>query len=205
MKLSSETKFFIGVIGVTVLLIVGAMFLFSKPATPLSREVLAPVRVSTRGPANATHYLVEFSDFQCPACRVFATEVETLMRQNPDKLLVVYRYFPLTQHPEAQNAAQVAEAAGQQGKFWEMGSLLFENQEFLSEEKYASLAASLNLDMKKFTESRNSKQVMDIINADVAYGNAIGVNATPTFYLDGVKMNLQNPQDFTNQVKKVLQ
>jgi protein-disulfide isomerase len=205
MKPTSETKFFIGVIVVTILLIVGAMFLFSKPAKPLSRDVLAPTRVSTRGPANAPHYLVEFSDFQCPACRVFATEIETLMKQYPDNLLVVYRYFPLAQHPQGQNAAQVAEAAGQQGKFWEMGALLFENQDSLSEEKYASLAASLALDMKKFTESRTSRQTTDIIQTDVTYGEAIGVNATPTFYLDGVKLNLQSPKDLADQVKKALQ
>jgi protein-disulfide isomerase len=205
MKPTSETKFFIGIVAVTILLIVGAMLLLSKPVKPLSRDVLAPTRLSMRGPKDAPHYLVEFSDFQCPACHAFSTEVETLAKANPEKLLVVYRHFPLSQHPNAQSAARVAEAAGAQGKFWEMGALLFDNQEALTEANYASFAATLGLDMTKFTESRNSKEASDVINADTAYAEAIGVNATPTFYLDGVKMELLSPQDLNNQVVKALQ
>lgn len=205
MKLTSETKFFIGIVGVTIVLIVGAMALLSKPVKPLSREVLAPTRVSMQGSANAPHYLVEFSDFQCPACHIFSTEVDLIAKANPEKLLVVYRHFPLSQHPQAQSAARAAEAAGTQGKFWEMGALLFDNQESLSEEKYASFAATLGLDMTKFNEDKNSKGTTDIINTDTAYAEAIGVNATPTFYLDGVKMEITSPQDLNNQVVKALQ
>lgn len=205
MKLTSETKFFIGIVGVTIVLIAGAMLLLSKPVTPLSRDVLAPTRLSMRGPKDAPHYLVEFSDFQCPACHAFSAEVDTIAKNNPEKLLVVYRHFPLTQHANAQSAARVAEAAGAQGKFWEMGAMLFDNQEALTEANYASFAATLGLDMTKFTASRNSKEASDVVNADVAYGEAIGVNATPTFYLDGVKMDVVSPQDLNNQVVKALQ
>jgi protein-disulfide isomerase len=204
MKPTSETKFFIGIVAVTILLIVGAMALLSKPVKPLSREVLAPKRVSMRGPVDAKHYLVEFSDFQCPACHIFSTEVDLIAKANPNTLLVEYRHFPLSQHPNAQSAARVAEAAGAQGKFWEMGALLFDNQESLTEEKYASFAATLGLDMGKFTEVRNSQATTDIINADTAYAEAIGVNATPTFYLDGVKMDVTSPQDLNNQVEKAM-
>lgn len=204
MKLTSETKFFLGIVGVTILVIVGAVFLFSKPPVALSRDVLAPERVSMRGPKDAKHYLVEFSDFQCPACSIFSKELELIAKENADKLLIVYRHFPLSQHENAQSAARVAEAAGAQGKFWEMGALLFDNQESLSEEKYASFAASLGLDMKKFTDVRNSKETTDIINTDSSYGDAIGVDATPTFYLDGVKMEITDLNSFRSQIESAL-
>jgi protein-disulfide isomerase len=204
MKLTSETKFFIGIVGVTILLIIGAMALFSKPAKPLPRDLLAPTRSSARGPVDAPHYLVEFSDFQCPACHVFSAEVDVIAKANPEKLHVVYRHFPLSQHPQAQSAARVAEAAGSQGKFWEMATLLFDNQESLSEEKYASFAATLGLDLDAFKAVRNSTETADIIQMDLRYGETIGVNATPTFYLDGVKMEVMDPQDLANQVNKAL-
>jgi predicted DsbA family dithiol-disulfide isomerase len=83
--------------------------------------------------------------------------------------------------------------------------MLFDNQEALTEANYASFAATLGLDMTKFTESRNSKEASDVVNADLAYGEAIGINATPTFYLDGMKMDVISPQDLNNQVVKALQ
>jgi protein-disulfide isomerase len=204
MKLTSETKFFIGVIGVTILIIIGAMFFLSQPVKPLPREALAPKHVSMRGPSDAKHYLVEFSDFQCPACHAFSAEVDILAKTYPN-LLVLYRHYPLPQHANAQSAARVGEAAGNQGKFWEMAALLFDHQEELTEQNFASFAAQLNLNMAEFTKDRYSTATADIINTDISYGDSIGINATPTFYFDGIKMELMNPQDLNNQVKKALQ
>lgn len=202
MKLTSETKFFLGTIAVTIVLIIAALWMFSRPTKPLPRETLAPERISMRGPKDAKHYLVEYSDFQCPACRVFSIEVEKIAQTYKDNLLIVYRHYPLPQHENARPAAFVAQAAGNQGKFWEMGALLFENQEVLSEEKYASFAAQLGLDIAQFTFDRTDKSVMDVITEDQAYGDAIGLRATPTFFFDGIKLELAAPDDLRKQVEE---
>jgi protein-disulfide isomerase len=204
MQLTSETKLFLGVIGFTVILIIGAIVIFSRPAKPLVKTDLITITAYTRGNQTAAHYLVEFSDFQCPACKAFSSEVEKINQKYSDKLLIVYRNFPLPQHELSRSAAVVADAAGQQGKFWEMEKLLFENQESLSVEKFASLAGELNLDMTKYNEALNDQKIKDKIQADVDYGNQIGIDATPTFYLDGIKLSLNLPSDLTREVEKIV-
>jgi protein-disulfide isomerase len=204
MSLTSETKLFIGVFGFTALLIVIALVIFSRPPKPLAREELIPSDSQATGSAQAGTWLVEFSDFQCPACKVFSGEVANLINKYPDKLLVVYRHFPLPQHPESRNAAMAAEAAGVQGKFWEMEKLLFNSQSELSSDKYASLAAALNLDTNLFARSLTDRKLADKIQADVDYGNRIGIDSTPTFYLNGIKLSLGNPSDLAREVEKAI-
>jgi len=204
MHLTSETKLFMGVFGFTALLIVLALIIFSRPAKPLPQEELILPDSQATGSAQAKTWLVEFSDFQCPACKAFSGEVASLIKKYPDKLLVVYRHFPLSQHPEARNAAVAAEAAGVQGKFWEMERLLFNSQDELSAAKYASLAADLNLDLNEFSQSLNDRKLTDKIQADVDYGNRIGINSTPTFYFNGIKLSLNTPSDLTRDVEKAI-
>lgn len=200
MRLTSESKILLGILGSTIFIIVLAVFFMSQPAKPLPRAELAPPTAPSAGPKDAPNYLVEFSDFQCPACREFSKTVDQLIAKYPQQLLVVYRYYPLPQHPQAVPAAMVAESARQQGKFWEMGNLLFENQESLSESTYASLSAQLQLDWTKIKKDLDTHAYKSLIDSDVAYGEKIGVNATPTFYLNGVKLNLNVPGDLTNAV-----
>jgi protein-disulfide isomerase len=200
MKLTSETKLFLGIIIFTVVAIFGAMAIFSQPPKPLPKNELVMPNSPTQGNKNASHYLVEFSDFQCPACKAFAGEVEILAKKYPQNLLIVYRYFPLPQHPEGRNAAMAAAAAQVQGKFWEMGNLLFQNQETLAPSSYASFAAELKLNPDKFTQSMNDEALKNAIQTDINYGDKIGIDATPTFYLDGVKLTLNNPEDLAKVV-----
>jgi len=204
MKLTGETKFFIGIMGTTVLIIIGALMLLSRPAKPLAREQLIPDMTPVRGNKDAKVWLVEFSDFQCPACKAFAGVVDALATAHPDTLYVAYRHFPLLQHPISKKAAIAAEAAGVQGKFWEMNKLLFTNQNSLSESKIIDLAKQLNLDMTAFASSSADKKTEDKINADIAYGNTIGINATPTFFLNGVKLEVRTPNDLKQKVEEAL-
>jgi protein-disulfide isomerase len=204
MNLTSETKLFLGVFAFTAVLIIGAIVIFSKPPKPILKSELVTPSAYTRGNKDAADYLVEFSDFQCPACKAFSGEVGKLGDKYPDKLLIVYRNFPLPQHEFSKTAAMVAEAAGQQNKFWEMEKLLFDNQESFSDEKFASLAAELKLDMTKFNSALNDGKIKDKIQADVDYGNRIGINATPTFYLNGIKLELNTPTDLTAAVEKAI-
>src|SRR3989338_4413138 len=144
--------------------------------------------------------LIEYSDFQCPACKSFAdfmqTEIEASGSANASimkKVTFVYRHFPLAQHAQAEPAAFAAEAAGKQGKFYEYADELFTKQEEWIENKDASkkfeeFAKKLSLNLEKFNSDRESKQIKDKVSADLQSGLKAEVNATPTFYLNGKKL-----------------
>lgn len=200
MKITSETKLFLGIITFTVGIIALATGLLSRPPKPLSRPELIQPGVATAGNPSAATWLVEFSDFQCPACAAFSKTVDSLVQKYPNDLLVAYRHFPLPQHPESRDAALVSEAAKQQGKFWEMTSLLFTNQESLTEASYASFAADLKLNLSQFNADRGLATNTSRIEQDVSLGATLGVNATPTFYLNGIKLSLNMPQDLEKAV-----
>lgn len=206
MKLTGESKFLLGIVALTVALIGGAIFLFSRPTTPphLRRQELIPTGTYTKGDTSASAYLVEFSDFQCPACKAFQPVVDELVSKNKDTLLFVYRHFPLDQHTFAIPAAVAAEAAGAQGKFWEMYALLFANQEKFSASIWPELAKQAGLDAAKFTAAQSDPTIADKIAADRSYGISIGVSSTPTFYLNGVKLTLTSYDDLRRAVENAL-
>lgn len=205
-NLTSESKFFLSILIGSVLLLVVAAFALSRP-TPkvvIPRETLIPVTAHITGNSSASAYLVEFSDFQCPACGTFEPTVKSLTTKYADRLTFSYRHFPLPQHTEGQPAAMVAEAAGKQDKFWEMHSLLFKNQKSLSETTYTDLAKQLDLNLVAFEKDRKDSSLSAIISADTDSGTRIGVNATPTFFLNGVKLELAGPDDLVIAVEKAL-
>lgn len=144
--------------------------------------------------------LIEYGDLQCPACKSYFPIVKQIEAEYGDKVTVQYRHYPLNQvHPHAFEAARAAEAAGLQGKFFEMHDLMYENQDSWSQSSNVSpifeiYAQQLGLNMEQFKSDSASKKVADTINADIKAGQAIGANSTPTFVLNGVK--IQNPQDF---------
>jgi len=205
MKLTGETKLFLGILGATAIIIVIAAFMFTKPTPALSRTDLVTPDAHARGNTKASAYLVEFADFQCPACLDAKPTVDAIVKQYQNKLLYVYRYYPLSQHQFAQQAAQAAEAAGKQGKFWEMYDLLFANQNNFSDTEFDTLAKQLNLDMKKFDADYASSDTVNRIQEDVNAGNAFGVDATPTFFLNGKKLDVGSFNDLTNAVKQAVQ
>lgn len=140
--------------------------------------------------------LVEYGDFQCPGCGQLHKTMQPLLAEYEDKIAFVYRHFPLTQiHPNARAAASAAEAAGLQDKYWPMHNKLFDSQaawENLSVDKrddmFSSYAESLQLDMDKFKKDYASETVAGKINFDQALGKDNGVNATPTLFLNGKKL-----------------
>lgn len=193
MQLTGESKFFIGILVATTAIIAGAFIFLNRPAPTFSRQQLLPAGTYTKGNPNATTYLVEFSDFQCPACKAAKPVVDALVTKYKDKLVFGYRHFPLPQHQFAQKAAIAAEAAGRQGKFWEAYDILFDNQESISDEFLTS----------KFGLADQS--LVAKIQKDKDDGTALGVNATPTFFLNGVKLTLASFDDLQKEVDKVVQ
>lgn len=200
MKLTGESKLFIGVGIITLLIMAVGVFIFSQPAPTFTREELLPKDTYTRGNPTSKTFLVEFSDFQCPACKAFKPIADEVEQQYKDKIVFGYRNFPLQQHPYSRQAAAAAEAAGKQGKFWEMYDYLFTNQSSLSDETVKQGAEQLKLDMQKFEQDLNSQEVKDKIEKDIQAGTKFGVDATPTFFLDGKKLNLNGYEDLKTAV-----
>lgn len=160
------------------------------------------------GNKDAKVTLVEYSDFQCPACGAYYPIVKQLNLEFAGRIQFVYRHFPLTQiHANANLAALSAEAAGKQNKFWEMHDIIFENQSKWSGEKnakdlFVEYAQKLNLDVEKFKNDLDSDEVQEKVANDYQSGIRLGVNATPTFFLNGTK--LQNPASY-EAFKKLLE
>lgn len=204
MNITGETKIFLGIILATVVIIAGGIFLSYKPASTFTKDDMVPSGATAVGPKDAKVYLVEFSDFQCPACGAFKPYADEMKQVYKDKLLFAYRHFPLKQHQFAVPSAYAAESAGEQGKFWEMYDYLFANQEKLSDEKIAEGAKVLGLDMEKYDEAAKSDKVKNKIEKDLADGQKFGVNGTPTFFLNGQKLELASFADLKKAVDEAL-
>jgi protein-disulfide isomerase len=130
--------------------------------------------------------LIEYADFQCPYCAMAEPVVRRLREQFPDTLMYVFREYPLVDsHRYALIAARAAEAAGAQGRFWEMHDLLFENQRALDPSHLRQYAQSLGLDVDRFERDVESGAQDDKIQADMESGDEAGVPGTPTFFING--------------------
>lgn len=171
----------------------------------------APVSQNVKGEATASATLVEYSDFQCPACAVYYPVIKQINKDFKGKIRFVYRYFPLrTTHKNAEISSIAAEAAGRQNKFWEMHDLLFENQNEWSNladprEKFTEYAKFIGLDMDKFQNDLNSKEIKNRVEADYQNGLSLGVNATPTFFLNDQKIaNPRTYEEFRIKIEEVL-
>ncbi len=141
-----------------------------------------------QGPANAPVELVEYGDYQCPHCGRAYPIVKRIQQNMKGSLRFAFRNFPLTQqHPDALNAAKAAEAAGLQGRFWQMHDMLFENQEYLDYESLLQYAVELRIDSNRFARDFRSQKVETKILEDFESGVRSGVNGTPTFFINGVR------------------
>lgn len=142
------------------------------------------------GPANARITLVEFSDFQCPFCYKAVAHLNTLLKAYPTQVKLIFKQFPLIDsHPEAAISAAAALAAHRQGKFWQMHDLMFANHGNLSRKAILGWAAGLGLDMIRFTADLDSPAIKQAVQRDLDDGNRIGVDSTPTVFIDGQKYN----------------
>jgi protein-disulfide isomerase len=204
MKLTSESKILIAIVGVTILIIALASMVLTKPTPILTKADLVTKTAYTRGNPNAKTYLVEFSDFQCPACLALKPTVDEIIKTNETKLLFAYRNFPLDQHPFSHQSAKAAEAAGRQGKYWEMFDLLFTNQDKFSDALFPQLADQLGLDRTKFAADMNDPTINNIILDDIAAGTKFGIDATPTFFLNGQKLTINSYSDLKNAVAQAV-
>ena len=156
----------------------------------------------TIGTPSAKVTLVEYSDFQCPACAAYHPMVKQLMTEYNGRIYFVYRYFPLSSiHQNAMISSLAAYSAGEQNKFWEMHDMLFQTQNSWAtsskaRETFIDYAKKLDLDIDKFKTDLESNKGKDLINDTYSKGLALGINSTPTFFLNGEK--IQNPRTYND-------
>lgn len=215
MKLK-EIGIWVGIIAVLIgglWLMVSAVNNSPSPSAPVEMTNLPPVSKDDfiKGLESASNSakvtLIEYGDFQCPACGAYFPLVKQISEEFNKDLRLVHRFFPLTNvHKNAMIAAQTAYAAGLQGKFWEMHDKLYENQNSWSDtsprETFINYAKDLKLDLDKFKKDLDADSTKQFINQSVNSAISISVNSTPTFFVN--KMKIKNPANYA-EFKKIIQ
>ena len=152
-------------------------FELSVPVTAVDHQL---------GPDHAPVTVVEYGDFECPNCKQAAPAVKLLLERYAEKVRVVFRHFPLEEvHPHARLAAEAAEAAAAQGKFWEMHDLLFENQRQLKSQQLRGYAERLQLDMARYIAEMDDEIYLQRVREHQKSGSDSGVHSTPGFFVNG--------------------
>ena len=213
--MKTETKVLSGFLIAIAALLLGGVFFLSKNnpnAQVTSDGTVYQIDYSKGykiGSDSAKVKVVEFSDFECPACKEAEPAIKNVISSNGDNVQFIYRHFPLPQHLNGKIAAAFAEAAGEQGKFWEAHDKLFETQNEWSNlsdptDFYLIIAKELNLDEEKIKKVLSANQYSEKIQADINEGNSLGVNSTPTFYVNGKKATLTSFSDLQTAVEAAL-
>lgn len=162
------------------------------------------------GSPDAPITLIEYSDFQCPACAAHHPLIKQITEDFNEEIVFAYRHFPLAQHIRAIPAAIASEAAGNQGKFFEMHDILFEQQdewakgELPANDYFIQYAETLELDIDEFKNDLEDEALAAIVREQLNQGRADGVNATPTFFVNGEKVSIRDYQTFANLVNAIV-
>jgi len=158
-----------------------------SPQRPVDLAVPVSAVDHSLGPDHAPVTILEYGDFECPTCKQAAPAVKLLLERFASRVRFVYRHFPLEQpHPHALGAAQAAECAAGQGKFWQMHDLLFANSQHLARRNLQSYAASLGLDLARFNAELDDQVYLQRIREQMDGARASGVRGTPGFFVNGV-------------------
>ncbi len=166
----------------------------------------------TVGSTSSKVVVTEFGDYQCPACGQWHPFVkDTLLPQFQDKILFVFKNFPLTDlHKNAQAGAQAVEAAALQGKFWEMHNMLYDHRDDWvdlanPQAKFEQYARDTGLNIDQWKKDKDSQKIKDLIQSDVQLGTKLSLPGTPSFLINGSLVSPQNFNDLTNAINQALQ
>ncbi len=204
-------KRFLATVSIIIAIFVGILWLSSSKTTnDQTASSSAQPTSHLKGNKNSSIKFVEYGDFQCPACYGYEPVVQQIREKYKDQITLQFIHFPLVQiHPNAMAAHRAAEAAHKQGKFWEFHDLLYQNQEQWS--KLSSLtpifegyAQQLGLNVAQFKTDTASSGVNAIIQADIKKGQKIGVNSTPTFLLNGKKIQATSLEASFEEFSKLI-
>src|SRR5688572_5585442 len=156
----------------------------------------------SRGPANAPVTIVEFTDFQCPACAAMHSVIEEVLKSYGDKVRFVVRDFPLNRHEHARKAAEAANAAHAQGKFFEYAALLFKRQQALDVASLKKYASELGLDRARFDAALDRGIYSAEVKRDIQDGEMYGVGVTPTIFVNGVQLGTLSPEGLREAIDR---
>lgn len=189
---SSDSKFFLGVVIAAILVIGGIIFYSVKHPSGASISNIDVATAQKIGPDDAKVKIIEFGDFECPACQAAASGVRAVQANNSDVQLI-FKNFPLISiHKNAQIAAQAGVAAANQGKFWEIYDAIYANQTQWQDNTdptphFIAYAKTIGMDTTKFTQDMNSDAAKKLVTDDYNYALSLGMNETPTFVVNGTK------------------
>lgn len=211
-----QSKGFLAIIGVIIAATLGLIIFANRADSPTANNgdpaaITETDHVRGDTSADAPVTLIEYGDFQCPACGAYDPVMEELFAIYGDQVRFVFRHFPLTQiHPNAMAGHRAAEAAGRQGMFFEMGHLLYQRQaEWVQADNAATIiesyAIQLDLDLDRYRQDVNDSSVLEIINDQSRSGEAFDISATPTFILNGERINSpQSIEEFQQVIDQAL-
>lgn len=192
-----------------IVVIFGGIIVFSKDDKGATNTSAKPSQHVLEGTSGVT--LIEYADFQCPFCGQYYPIVKQVAEKYKGQLNFQFRHLPLIQiHQHALAAAKASEAADKQGKFWEMYDLIFQNQSTWSAandatDTFEQYATQLGLDMTKYKKDATSSAVNDTINADIAeFKKTKAVMSTPTFFLDGKKIEARSVDEFSKLIDEAI-
>lgn len=158
------------------------------------------------GTVGAPITIVEFSDYQCPFCAEIAPTVDEILAEYEGQIIFVYRDFPLENiHPNAFKAAEAANCAGEQGRYWEMYNTLFANQSVLGEVDLKRYVSILELDTQQFAECLDTGKYEAEIRHDIEQAGEYQVRSTPTFFVNGQRLIGSNPEDLRSLIDNILE
>lgn len=189
-------------IGIAIIGFIGGIFWYVASRPVVSAEEILTVVADdwVKGNTNASVVLIEYLDFECEACGAYYPVTKRLAEEFGDKVKFVNRYFPLPGHKNSMTSALAAEAAGRQGKYWEMHNILFENQKEWGEKQSANpkifedYARQIGLDMDRYSKDIKLPELKERITRDRSAGQKLNIASTPTFFLNGEKIN--NPRGY---------
>jgi formate-nitrite transporter family protein len=197
------------IVFIVVVVLMGGSFLYANHISSQANEGVV-ITDHIKGNEQSKVTLTEYSDFQCPACGQFYPIVKELLSQYGDQIRFEYKHFPLLSiHPYAMPAAKAAEAAGQQGKFFEMHDKLFENQNTWAKSPtpqvyFLQYAQELGLDMPRFKKQLASSVIEDHIKDQFNEAQELGLTGTPSFYLNGERLEFQTFEEFFGAIEAAL-
>ena len=205
----STTNNFLIVFAVLIIVLLGYYVFGTESTAPATTDVTVSLNDHIRANKEASVTLLEFGDFQCPACGAYEPMVREVVAKNAQDVRFVFRHFPLTQiHQNALLASKYAEAASIQGKFWEMHDVLYDKQtewssSLQAKTMFEGYAKTLGLDVVKLSADAQSKAVEEKILAQYKEGVKLGVQGTPTFFINGKKLE-SNPRS-VEEFNKLIQ
>lgn len=197
--MTQELKVILSISLIALILILGGTFLLNATDNTKASSVSADPtilihNVKHKTPADSAKVtIVEFADFQCPACGRAHPVLKQILADYKGKVTLFYRHFPLPQHQNAKLAILAAESAGEQGKFWEMHDLLYERQSEWSEDSaafdlFVGYARELHLSTSEFSQKISSSTYDEVIQTDINDGVRLGINSTPTLFINNKKL-----------------